>query len=589
LKLIKSILRVFFIIILLFNQARSNAQRVSHIKITTANALQYRDTLIKRIFGPIGFPYTIMPDSIVTNVSEIDYLNGFPYTGILYPSGNLDSIDKMVVTIDTNSNNFPTKAKLYLFHPHNSNGKLFVYHAGHCAGTAIAEDVYNNEGSNGNGVAIPTLLAQGYTVLAVPMLHYQMFPRLGYSCGSNRHDPLFSDGYYSYPLALFFRPLIAGLNQLGRENYAAIYMMGLSGGGWTTSVYPAVDSSISMSFPIAGSWPIAVRNYYYSDGDGEQYYAPVFRNLLDYHDLYTLSCLAPPRKMLQINNRYDPCCFNGSFQHLFYVDSVVNALAGTGGEFSYYLDETGNRHAVTEKAMQVILKYIDLDRAQLINLPDDSITAGMPYYYNISSNFTTQQFSNQLSLSYSLLKAPDWITLNNNTGEISGQISPVSIVAKKDTISFKVEDSLGRFVICNLILIKKRSTPYLFTKYTDSQTVYLLPFYPYSMQNINQLSKAYFYFNNPALNITELSILNNSIIKLKLNMPLTINDSIGYNGINDSYPITYFNGMKLDNFELMPVAFDVVKNDYAIIGMIRFNTDTKKFEYFNGVTWINMN
>jgi hypothetical protein len=109
------------------------------------------------------------------------------------------------------------------------------------------------------------------------------------------------------------------------------------------------------------------------------------------------------------------------------------------------------------------------------------------------------------------------------------------------------------------------------------------------MQNINQLSKAYFYFNNPSLNITELSILNNSIIKLKLNMPLTINDSIGYNGINDSYPITYFNGMKLDNFELTPVAFDVVKNDYAIIGMIRFNTDTKKFEYFNGVTWINMN
>ena len=106
------------------------------------------------------------------------------------------------------------------------------------------------------------------------------------------------------------------------------------------------------------------------------------------------------------------------------MDSVVNALAGTGGEFSYYLDETGNRHAVTEKTMQVILKYTERDRAQLINLPEDSIVAGMPYFYSIRNNFTAQQFSDPMSLTYSLLKAPDWISLNNITGEISSPSSP---------------------------------------------------------------------------------------------------------------------------------------------------------------------
>jgi hypothetical protein len=142
----------------------------------------------------------------------------------MYPNGNLDSVDKLEVTIDANTTNFPSKAKLYLFHPHNSNGKLFIYHAGHCAGTAIAEDVVNNAGNDSSGVAIPKLIEQGYTVLAVPMIHYQFSPPNGYVCGYNRHDQLFSDSLYTYPLGLFFKPLIAGLNAIGRSNYSSIYI-----------------------------------------------------------------------------------------------------------------------------------------------------------------------------------------------------------------------------------------------------------------------------------------------------------------------------------------------------------------------------
>ena len=72
-------------------------------------------------------------------------------------------------------------------------------------------------------------------------------------------------------------------------------------------------------------------------------------------------------------------------------------------------------------------------------------------------------------------------------------------------------------------------------------------------------------------------------------MPLSLTDSIGYNGMNDRYPITYNNGSKLDDFGLTEIVINAVKRDYAIIGMIRFNSETKKFEYFNGVAWINMN
>ena len=574
------------ILIVFLNQLPASAQKVRHIKITEANARLYRDSLTLKIFGTQGLPYNIFPDSMITNVNSIDYFSGFPYTNIIFPNGNLDSIDKWQVSVDSSVANFPSKAKVYLFHPHNSNGKLFIYHSGHCAGVATSEDVFANSNGTDSGVVIPKLIAAGYTVLAVPMIHYRNTPATGYVCGYNKHDQLFSDSLYGYPLGLFFKPLIASLNQIGRGNFSAIYMCGLSGGGWTTSVYPALDSSISMSFPVAGSLPLPIN---FSIGDMEQYYPPVFNKLLDFHEIYTLGCLAPPRKMLQINNRYDPCCFSGAFEHVFYVDSVVKALEGSGGEYKYYLDETQSRHAISARAMQVIFKFIENDRAAILSLPLDTLYDGMNYNYSISENFTVQQLPISATLTYSLLKAPQWLTLNSTTGLLSGIVPSVNIVPLRDTISFKVEDSLGRFLIYNDILIKKRTLPYFFTMFSDSQTVYFLPFFSNSIQSINQLSKNYFYFNNPSLSIDELSILNNSIIKLKLNIPLTTTDSIGYNGMNELYPIKYTNGAKIENFGLTYINLSRVKTGFATAGMIRFNSETRKFEYFNGLTWVNMN
>ena len=192
-------------------------------------------------------------------------------------------------------------------------------------------------------------------------------------------------------------------------------------------------------------------------------------------------------------------------------------------------------------------------------------------------------------LTYSLLKSPSWITLDGATGEISGQVPSGTLFRVKDTVSFKVEDSLGRFVVFNLTTLKKREAPYFFTMFGDSQTVYFLPFYSGSLQSINQFSRNYFYFNNPNLIIDSLSILKNSVIKMSINVPLTPNDSIGYNGMNAGFPITYTNREKMEDFDLSPIFIDAVKDKIAVIGMIRFNTDSRKFEYFNGLDWINMN
>ena len=564
-------------------------QKVAPIKINASNATLYRDSLNKFIFGASGFPYDILPDSVTTNVSELDLFSGWPYTTVMYPLGNLDSVDRIVVTIGDDIVDFPSKASIYLFHPHESNGKLFIYHSGHCAGITTSEDIVSNNNVEEPGLVIPALLEKGYTVLAVPMLNYQHTAPMGYYCGINNHDRLFIDNHYQYPLSFFFKPLIASLNALGRNNYSAIYMCGLSGGGWTTSIYPALDSSIIYSFPVAGSWPNPVKTYFGLYGDLEQYYPPLFNQFLDFHEIYTLSCLAPARKMLQVNNRYDPCCFSGTSAHIYYADSVAKALQGSGGQFKFYLDESGTQHAITKRAVDVIFTALANQYGSLQVNPEDSVTGGTNYFYDIKNNFIVNTAADNSTLKYSLLKAPAWINMDADNGSIQGTVPAVSIMARTDTVSFKVEDSTGRFVVYNYILNKKREAPFFFTKYNDNQTLYFLPAYSHSINTLQQSAAGLFFFNNPAISITNLAIENNSFIRMSLNIPVTAIDSIGYNGSIYLAGLVYSNGLKFENFGLTKINLDAVTRNFATAGMIRFNKETKKFEYFNGTDWIEMN
>src|ERR1041385_7687309 len=89
-------------------------------------------------------------------------------------------------------------------------------------------------------------------------------------------------------------------------------MVGLSGGGWTTTLYAAIDPRIRKSFPVAGSIPL----YLYSDHyqtDAEQS-RPELYSLAGYPDLYVLGSSGIGRKQVQILNHSDSCCF-GSLQH----------------------------------------------------------------------------------------------------------------------------------------------------------------------------------------------------------------------------------------------------------------------------------
>src|ERR1051325_10361594 len=121
------------------------------------------------------------------------------------------------------------------------------------------------------------------------------------------------------PIKYFLESTAVSLNYLktwGRAahfpNYRAVHMAGLSGGGWTTTVYAAIDPSIRCSFPVAGTIPLYLRSGG-SIGDREQFEASFYR-IAGYPDLYILGAHGRGRKQVQILVRRDDCCF-GQAQH----------------------------------------------------------------------------------------------------------------------------------------------------------------------------------------------------------------------------------------------------------------------------------
>jgi hypothetical protein len=67
--------------------------------------------------------------------------------------------------------------------------------------------------------------------------------------------------------------------------YKRIVMMGLSGGGWTTTLAAALDPRIDLSIPIAGSIPC---NFGHTSIDFEQFCERPYNQVCDYECQYVL-------------------------------------------------------------------------------------------------------------------------------------------------------------------------------------------------------------------------------------------------------------------------------------------------------------
>jgi hypothetical protein len=226
---------------------------------------------------------------------------------------------------------------VYLIHPDAWNGALAIYHQGHLGDFR----------SLGNDT-ITAFLDEGFQVLAFSMpmrgMNNNPFP-------TDEHREL---EVKERPLKYFADPVIVALNWTeNADSYRRRFMVGISGGGWTTVLVSGLDERIDASYPVAGSWPHYLRDRFGYYGDYEERITP------NYLELYLMATY-PDREQVQVFNEFDACCFGGlySYDYLAYTSYRANAW---GGRFEILMDHDQVEHEISEQTLREILKRERLD------------------------------------------------------------------------------------------------------------------------------------------------------------------------------------------------------------------------------------
>jgi len=324
------------------NQFVNQADVDSLIKIDNKSDINQKRNFLTEFFWNVGSLQRLndkpqLPE-VESDISDSRY-NNFQ---------NLKRIDRLTVEMEYGINSVS-----YLFIPEQSNEKLILYHQGHQGDFLLGKDT------------IQFFLDRNFTVLAstMPLVGMNNQPvveidGLG-KIKLTSHDQLrLLEANNFNSMKLFVAPIQINLNFLEKEyDFKRYSMIGLSGGGWTTVVYSAIDERISDSFSVAGSLPFYLRVDDRDIGDYEQTNIDLYQNV-NYLELYVLSAYGDGRKHFQIFNKNDPCCFsgNGYETYEFVIKDKISQLGK--GNFQIFIDDTHNEHKISDTILEYIAKNI---------------------------------------------------------------------------------------------------------------------------------------------------------------------------------------------------------------------------------------
>lgn len=331
----------------------TNNDPSNQIRFDTPAAADARRAQLVDFIWDGGLPTTL--PAVTQNVT-------LPNLAIGIDPANVARADRL----DANVAGWDFHAFSYLLHPTNTSNanKVVIVHQGH------ADTFESGVGSTANH-----LLRNGFTVALMQMpLHGWNTDRTAVIPGRgtltyNSHDQMILNTAVNQGgegFRLFLEPVVQNINYV-TANIAGLEevgMVGLSGGGWTTSLASAVDPRIKRSAPVAGSAPLYQRNIDGNSatiGDAEQYYLPLYREdiaadgsgggVATWLEIYALGAYGEGRQQIQVTNEFDACCFSGTAANSYknIVADKVNHLAA--GKFQHSLDSSHELHMISRQTI----------------------------------------------------------------------------------------------------------------------------------------------------------------------------------------------------------------------------------------------
>lgn len=302
-----------------------------------ADILAKRRQLAAYIWGSDGFPQTAMPTTVKEGILDERWAD----------MANLGRIDRITTEME-----WGLEDVIYHFIPEEGNNRLMLYQQGHRGDFIIGEKT------------IRFFLAQGYAVMGMamplkgmnnqPVVQLERFGRM--KVQDHKHLK-FLTPEKGRPIKYFLDPIARAVNYARQKyGYEQVHMIGISGGGWTTTLYAALDTRISASYPVAGSYPFYLRSEASGGtwGDYEQTVPSLYR-MVNYPELYIMGAYGDSRSQLQIINQFDTCCFYGlHFQT--YEQIVADRIRSLGqGEFAVYLDDSHKGHQISKPVLEFVL------------------------------------------------------------------------------------------------------------------------------------------------------------------------------------------------------------------------------------------
>ena len=302
-----------------------------------SDILKKREALSYLIWKSKSIPNSY-PDTIDTNIID-ERFNDL---------NNLKQIDKFSIEMKHGLSSY-----VYLFLPEKANNQLIIYHQGHSGGFINGKSTISYFLKNGYTIAAFSMPLVG--INNQPTVDLEHFGPVKFI--SHRQFQLLETDDFS-PISYFFTPISYTLNYLDDNyNFTNYYMIGISGGGWTSTIYPAIDTRITKSFAVNGSLPLFLMLSPKDVGDYENFY-PDLLKIANYLELYIMSSYGENREFTQVFNKYDPCCFAG-LKYEYYEVELQQIIASLGkGNFSVISDDTHKEHIISDFSLELIEKNL---------------------------------------------------------------------------------------------------------------------------------------------------------------------------------------------------------------------------------------